>query len=119
VQHLAGARRRLRRWLESERLSDSQCDQFLLAMSEAVSNAVKHGSGGDPSNLVYIEACRQEGALTGAVRDQGNWPEGQSLSSLEKKGMGLALIRALMDTVEIEHSPQTTKVRMRFNLANG
>jgi len=85
-------------------------DDFLLAMNEALANAVKHGCP-DPTCLVWLRCGIDVGrALWARVRDQGNGfdpsrvPNPQTLERIHRPGgRGLLMIRALCDEVRWLH----------------
>lgn len=84
------------------------------AVSEAVTNAIIHGYGNDPARLVYM-ACSISGrAVELTVRDEGRGIEDVELArqpfyttvpSLERSGMGFAVMEAFMDEVRVESEP--------------
>jgi len=72
-----------------------------LATSEAVTNAIVHGSGGE-GGVVELEACAEHGALTFEVRDDGAVAAaGAPARRLEEGGRGLELVALVMDEVEL------------------
>lgn len=103
----------LRRWLHHAGASDRELAEIVTACGEAATNAIEHaGAAGGAS---FEVSGRLRGAeVEIAVRDHGRWRplrEGD-------QGRGLALMRALMDTVEVSPSPQGTTVRLRRALEN-
>jgi PAS domain S-box-containing protein len=104
---LQQVRRRLRRWLEIAEAPEDVRDDIVVAVSEAVSNSIRHAYG--PSSAwVEIEAELSDGEVELVVRDRGRWrpPRGEG-------GRGIDLMRACMASVEIEQGPGGTVVRMR------
>jgi anti-sigma regulatory factor (Ser/Thr protein kinase) len=91
----------------------SGCYQLKLAMSEAVTNAIQHGSSSeeDPIDL-RVEAegealafyVKDTGALAGTPADGAN--------SFPEAGRGLEFMRRLMDDVELR--PQEDGTLLRF-----
>ena len=104
---LQQVRRRLRRWLEIADTPEDVRDDIVVAVSEAVSNSIRHAYG--PSSAwVEIEGELADGEVELEVRDRGRWrpPRGEG-------GRGIDLMRACMASVEIEPGPEGTVVRMR------
>jgi anti-sigma regulatory factor (Ser/Thr protein kinase) len=104
---LQQVRRRLRRWLEIAEAPEDVREDVVVAVSEAVSNSIRHAYG--PSSAwVEIEAELADGEVELVVRDRGRWrpPRGEG-------GWGIDLMRACMASVEIEQGPEGTVVRMR------
>ena len=90
----------------------SGCYQLKLAMSEAVTNAIQHGSSSeqDPIGL-RVEAEGDE--LAFYVKDTGTFAEPLAGSgSFPETGRGLEFMRRLMDDVEVR--PGTDGTLLRF-----
>jgi anti-sigma regulatory factor (Ser/Thr protein kinase) len=104
-------RRELARWLTRDGVAPDEAAEVALACSEACANAVEHsGRVADPA--FEVEARRVEGELVVAVRDFGTWNEGPDQSPM--RGRGIAMMRTLMDSVEIlDHEPGTEVVMRR------
>ena len=93
-----------------------------LALEEAVTNAHRHGHGGDPHRPISVEFSRNvddlilEVADTGDGFDPGSIPDPRSPEGLERSsGRGLLLIRAFMH--HVEHLDSGRRIRMRRCLA--
>jgi len=92
-----------------------------LALNEALSNAIKHGSAHDPSKQIQCcVACDHERGMLIIVRDPGpgfdpasipNPVVGQNIFSTG--GRGIYLINELMDEVRFEKGG--TEIHMRMN----
>ena len=104
---------------EVEGLINELCEEFgveethygeiLIAMTEAVNNAVVHGNKLDASKMVDIEVRTEGPILEFRVADQGpgfdfdNIPDPTAPENLEKpNGRGVFLMRQLADTCEFE-----------------
>ena len=92
-----------------------------LALEEAVTNAHKHGHGGDPDRPISIGySCHGEDLIlevadTGEGFDPGSIPDPTSPDGLERSsGRGLLLIRAFMH--QVEHLDAGRRIRMRRSL---
>jgi anti-sigma regulatory factor (Ser/Thr protein kinase) len=85
--------------------------QVRLAMSEAVTNAIQHGSSSsrDPIRLAALE---EGGALAFYVEDTGRFvPRVLRRDALAERGRGLHFIRLLMDEVEVRPGGGGTQLR--------
>jgi anti-sigma regulatory factor (Ser/Thr protein kinase) len=93
--------------------SDLQAD-VALAISEAVTNAVKYAYGPrEPDGQVRLTASARKSWLEFDISDQGNgFREGES-SGL---GLGLQLIARLSSDVKIVEGPTGTRIHIRFAL---
>jgi anti-sigma regulatory factor (Ser/Thr protein kinase) len=98
------ARHRLRRWLAVFSWPAGQLDDIVLAVSEAVTNAVEHAYLDQPSGVVEVRGGIEtipgrQRRLTVIVRDHGRWR--LSPTDDENRRRGISLMRACMDTVTI------------------
>jgi len=110
---LASMRALLRRWLFQARGSDEDVAEILTATGEAAANAIEHGAGDEPFEVVGVV---EDGEVQITVSDRGAWRE---KSPDREGGRGIVLMRALMDEVEVAPGADGTTVRMRRRLGNG
>jgi anti-sigma regulatory factor (Ser/Thr protein kinase) len=105
-------RRRLRLWLRENGANDAETFAVLLAVSEAVTNAIQHPQG---RRRLWIDVeARLVGSLVIArVRDYGGWALHQVR---DEGGRGLALMRAMMDKVDVDRSAEGTSVTLQRHL---
>jgi anti-sigma regulatory factor (Ser/Thr protein kinase) len=109
---LATLRRTLGRWLETLGASRVESSDVQTSCHEACSNAMEHGYRFREATIdVDGEFDGEEVRLT--VTDHGGWREKRD----SDRGRGLDLIRALMDSVEVEPGESGTTVRMTKRLA--
>jgi anti-anti-sigma factor len=104
------ARAALRAWLRDAGVAEDVAAELLLAAGEAVSNAVEH-SGADEVEL--LAEILEGGTVVLTVRDRGGWkPQEFALH----RGRGFALMRGLVDDVDVDREPDGTVVRLRRRL---
>lgn len=84
-----------------------------LAVSEAVTNAVKYAYDDGPGASVSLSASAEDGWLTLRVGDQGT---GFGAGSSDGLGLGLTIIARLCDDLKIVQEGAGTQVLMRFVL---
>jgi anti-sigma regulatory factor (Ser/Thr protein kinase) len=85
--------------------------ELKLAMSEAVTNAIQHGST-STADRITIWAEAGDGALTFYVRDTGRFvPRVRNGDDLPESGRGIEFIRRLMDDVDLRPCADGTVVR--------
>lgn len=103
-------RAHLRLWLTEQRPADDEMLDILLAANEAFGNAIAHA--GQPRSIaVNVDASTDDDRVVEVVvRDHGRWRESRHTRGA---GLGLALMHALMDTVELHAAPDGTTVRLR------
>jgi anti-sigma regulatory factor (Ser/Thr protein kinase) len=116
LDHLAEARKQLRGWLSGIGIAAHRSADMLLAIGEAVTNAVEHGSRRDTRSTVSIEAVLREDVVTATVSDSGRWA-GDSSASLRdhRGGRGLKLINGLADRVDTLRAVEGTRTILRFD----
>ena len=92
---------------------------LLLAVTEAVINAVEHGAACD-DGLISVSLYLQAGYLTTEIGDCGDFQAArQATNGLDERGRGLPLMHAMMDNVEIDSVPGRTVVRLVKRLPGG
>jgi serine/threonine-protein kinase RsbW len=95
--------------------------EVLLALDEAVSNAVRHGSRGGKPVLVSVESDGEWVEMT--VRDGGPTPRLPRLPAepppvMHTGGRGLWLILQLVDEVRLQRVGAGTRLTMRRRVAS-
>jgi len=116
-QNVALARRMLDDVIQRLGLSEDDCAQLKLALSEACTNAVQHGSPRGSANAFHVRCEVREQRLIVEVRDEGHGFEfsGTSLPDpcdLTSNGRGLFLMQVLVDALELIRRPDGMVVRM-------
>lgn len=109
-ESLAEARAEARAWLGQVGVYGDVCHDLVLALSEALANAIEHAS--DPiEEVVRVTASRIDGHVLIEVVDTGKWAV-QPLPDERNRGRGLELIRALVDDVLIRQGAYGTTVEL-------
>jgi PAS domain S-box-containing protein len=105
---LASMRALLRRWLRHAGGGEQEVAEITTACGEAATNAIEHaGSGGGSPFEVSGRLDGRE--VDVSVRDHGTWRTPRE----GDQGRGLSLMRALMDTVDVQPTREGTTVRLR------
>ena len=81
-----------------------------LAVSEAVTNAIQHGSS-SPTDPIRILVAEESGALVFEVIDTGRFRPAVRRGILPESGRGLEFMRQLMDEVDLRPSLNGTLLR--------
>jgi serine/threonine-protein kinase RsbW len=100
--------------------SFEEIEDMKVAVSEAVNNAVLHAYAGE-DGIIEVTFAVSEEELTITVRDHGvsftpaGNPaaaslHGKSIDEIQSGGLGLYLMQALMDTVEVKHDIGTAVI---------
>jgi anti-sigma regulatory factor (Ser/Thr protein kinase) len=84
---------------------------FVLAMSEAVNNAIEHGSR-SRDDRIHFAVTWDADSLRGSVESSGPWIDP---TASEIRGRGFAIMQSLTDHVEVEASQRGTKVQLRLD----
>lgn len=107
-------RHTLRRWLGQSQLEAAEIFDLTVAASEAFANAIEHAYGpGDAS--VDVEGRVDGDVVRLMVRDWGRWREQRG----QHRGRGIALMRGLMDGVDVTSGSDGTTVRMWRRVRRG
>jgi serine/threonine-protein kinase RsbW len=118
----------------TERLIESVCSQFnvgeehygeiLIALTEAVNNAVVHGNKLDASKMVSVDFSIEGADMVFRITDEGpgfdfaNVPDPTSPENLEKpNGRGVFLMRHLADACEFEELGRVAVLRFKSVVA--
>jgi serine/threonine-protein kinase RsbW len=92
-------------------LDGNACYDVKLAMSEAVTNAIQHGSS-SPSDPIRIAVLAEGPALVFEVLDTGRFrPRVRRRGQLSESGRGLEFMRVLMDEVDLRPGARGTLMR--------
>ena len=102
---LGGIRTLLRRWLRTHGAGDAETYDITVAVQEACANAIEHAYGPGAASFT-VEAELADRVVRLAVRDRGRWRDPRG----EHRGRGLALMRALMDDVQVHAAEGGTEV---------
>ncbi|HEU5251911.1 MAG TPA: ATP-binding protein [Solirubrobacterales bacterium] len=106
-------RHRVTRFAKEHGLTSDLVADVALAVSEAVTNAVKYANAAEAEGVVELLACRDDEWLEVTVRDRG---EGFGNGSVDGLGLGLSIIARLAGELRIVQEGDGTEVRMRFPL---
>jgi serine/threonine-protein kinase RsbW len=109
---LAAARRYAGEVAAAFGLDADSCYEFVYAVNEAVTNAIRHGAA-DEQGMIHLSVHAEADRLTFTVRDRGTFvmPVPDSTETAER-GRGLALMADLADEVELHIEPGSTTVRL-------
>jgi len=115
---LAPVRAKLRSWLRSCDISGRMTQDVLVAVGEAVANAIEHGNRHSPGQPVRLRAISTADQLRLTVSDTGRWRTSPP-ADRPLRGQGIALMRALMQRVDIKPGPSGTVVDMYVRIDHG
>ena len=118
VRSLAPGRDAVRRALRGEGWEQEPAELVVLAVCEALTNAIEHGSV--PGGPVEIEIAAAADHAEVRVTDRGRPGAARPLGvpapppPAAERGRGLIIMGALADALEIGRAGRGTEVRLRF-----
>ena len=114
VENLRRVRQVTARWAAQAGLPPERAEDFVIAVNEIATNAVRYGS---PMAWLVLRITR-ENMAEAEIRDEGRWPPGSMTAPAgeEHGGMGLGLVRRACDAVEIRAGDNGTTVILRMRL---
>jgi serine/threonine-protein kinase RsbW len=103
-------------------LDDDIYGNIMIAVTEAVNNAIKHGNAGDKTKNVQLSLSLNDSLLKFIIRDEGrgfdfqNLPDPTAPENLEKiGGRGIFLMKHLSDQVEFRENGRVVELSFYMN----
>lgn len=107
---------------EKYRLNDDIYGNIMIAVTEAVNNAIKHGNRGDSQKNVSLALMLEDGLIKFRVEDEGigfdyhNLPDPTAPENLEKPGgRGIFLMKHLADEVDFSEKGKIVELCFYMN----
>lgn len=95
---------------------------IMIAVTEAVNNAIKHGNSSKSSKNVYLSLILNENLLKFTIQDEGggfnynNLPDPTAPENLEKPGgRGIFLMKHLSDEVQFKEGGKVVELSFYMN----
>lgn len=114
ANHLREVRRVTAQWAARAGLPAHRADDFVIAVNEIATNAVRYGS---PVARLELRAVGGR-TVEAEVGDEGCWQPGPGTPAGDQRsgGMGLPVTRRVCDAVEIQTGTGGTTVILRMSL---
>jgi len=103
--------------IKASGMNESDGDDFAIAVTEIVNNAIHHGNKNDINKKVFVNIRIVESKLEAIIKDEGNGfnPEhiGNPLDPqnlMKESGRGIFLIKQLTDSVDYNFSENGTEI---------
>ena len=103
-------------------LDDDIYGNIMIAVTEAVNNAIKHGNAGDRKKNVQLSLSLNDSLIKFIVKDEGNGfdyqhlPDPTAPENLEKVGgRGIFLMKHLSDQVEFKDKGRIVELSFYMN----
>lgn len=107
---------------EKYQLNDDIYGNIMIAVTEAVNNAIKHGNRGDSQKNVSLVLMLEDGVIKFRIEDEGtgfdfhNLPDPTSPENLEKPGgRGIFLMKHLADEVDFTEKGKIVELCFYMN----
>src|SRR3954465_6759859 len=107
---------------EKFNLDDDIYGNIMIAVTEAVNNAIKHGNASDKQKNVFLALSLDESTIKFVVKDEGpgfdyaHLPDPTSPENLEKPGgRGIFLMRHLSDEVDFKDGGRVVELSFYMN----
>jgi anti-sigma regulatory factor (Ser/Thr protein kinase) len=114
--NVATTRNAMRDWLGRCGLDEDQTLNMLIAVGEAVANAIEHGHRDAPGGTIRLRATALVDGLTFVVTDSGSWKEPRPEAN-PYRGRGMGLMRALMHEVTVDSATTGTTVQLHARIS--
>ncbi len=101
--------------IESLELTGERRFDLLIALGEAVANAIEHGYRDVAPGLIRLNIERNGRQLIMTVEDFGHW---KPFARSDVRGRGIELMHACMDSVQIQSTRDSTKIVLKAALAS-
>jgi serine/threonine-protein kinase RsbW len=103
-------------------LNEDMYGNIMIAVTEAVNNAIKHGNSGNSAKNVYLNLTLDENLLRFVIKDEGvgfdyhSLPDPTSPENVEKVGgRGIFLMKHLSDDVAFRDDGRTVELSFYMN----
>ncbi len=107
---------------ERYQLDDDIYGNIMIAVTEAVNNAIKHGNEGNKTKNVFLSLSLHENLIQFIVKDEGsgfdyqNLPDPTAPENLEKPGgRGIFLMKHLSDEVNFKENGRIVELSFYMN----
>ena len=117
-----------------EKLIDDVCEELnvhedhygniLIALTEAVNNAIHHGNSLDPTKKTFVSCGQGKNIIKFTVKDEGpgfdydNLPDPTDPENIEKpNGRGIFLMKNLADEINFEENGRVVELIFQLNIS--
>ena len=107
---------------ERFQLDDDIYGNIMIAVTEAVNNAIKHGNANDKSKNVFLSLYLDDSMLRFIIKDEGsgfnyeNLPDPTAPENIEKLGgRGIFLMKHLSDEVDFKDNGRVVELSFYMN----
>ncbi len=122
TQNLSVVERVIDEVCEKYKINEDRYGNILIAVTEAVNNAIQHGNSNNPEKSVTIRYEASPQSLVFSISDEGkgfdyqNLPDPTSPENIDKiNGRGIFLMKNLSDDIQFNENGKQVMLRFNFN----
>jgi len=104
-------------------MNESDGDDFAIAVTEIVNNAIHHGNNNNIEKKVYINIRIVKSKLEASIKDEGNGFNPDQIGNpldpqnlMKESGRGIFLIKQLTDSLNFKFSDNGTEIIITKNI---
>ena len=104
-------------------MNESDGDDFAIAVTEIVNNAIHHGNINNKEKKVYINIRIVKSKLEASIKDEGNGFNPDQIGNpldpqnlMKESGRGIFLIKQLTDSLDYNFSDNGTEIIITKNI---
>ena len=104
-------------------MNESDGDDFAIAVTEIVNNAIHHGNINNKEKKVYINIRIVKSKLEASIKDEGNGFNPDQIGNpldpqnlMKESGRGIFLIKQLTDSLDFKFSDNGTEIIITKNI---
>ena len=104
-------------------MNESDGDDFAIAVTEIVNNAIHHGNNNNIEKKVYINIRIVKSKLEASIKDEGNGFNPDQIGNpldpqnlMKESGRGIFLIKQLTDSLDFNFSDNGTEIIITKNI---
>ena len=104
-------------------MNESDGDDFAIAVTEIVNNAIHHGNKNNKEKKVFVNIRILESKLEANIKDEGNGFKPEQVGNpldpqnlMKESGRGIFLIKQLTDSFDINFSKNGTEIIITKNI---
>lgn len=120
-ENLKEVRRFVNTALSSYHISESEKNMITLAVDEVCANLIIHSHKNNPKEFIILNILEQNGMLVFEIIDNGEsfnllqheeQPLNQIVKQKRKGGLGIMLVKRIMDDIQIYNAPNYNVCRL-------
>ena len=114
---------KLEKFCKKAGLSEDDIENFGIATTEMVNNAIRHGNKSNPEKKVHIAFEKTKSRMQVTIQDEGGGFEPENVADpldpaniYKDSGRGIFIVKTLMDDLQFHITKEGTRVVLLKNL---